>query len=440
LGSDRGILSRLWFELTSNTSLRGLLGSVPQKLLLFLLLGGVVRLWLSYSTGGFDVRCWFDSVKILSSSNFFSFYRLAYPKPAEYEYPPIWMLLLTLVALGYRMGWYTSELSPTFRFLVKLPIIVCDLAVALVIFLQVRRWVSDEDRALISAVAWLFNPFVIYVSSIQGMFDSICVLFLLLTVYTVEKRSFLRSGLWFSLALLTKQYAYLAVLPLLAVFLKRRSLRGALLLFMTSALMFVIFSLPFLVESPLEYVASVSCASRLETSLCTRYQYFGGFFFSGIWYLLDKAFHLPSGAFYLYKPAIISSMFLLTALCYLNGERLTALTDALLGSNMVFTLVGLMINSQYLVFPMAFSAVDIGIHRRCYIWFMPELILSTYFPLRGMDYAPLGRRIYGLLVSVTMVSWTITHLTAVFMRPTRMALHSLLAGLSRSMARKKNIP
>lgn len=389
----------------------------------------MLRLWLSYSTGGFDIRCWFDSVKILSSSNFSEFYAFAYPRPAEYEYPPIWMLILSLVGSGYRLGWYASELSPVFRFLVKFPIIVSDILVSLVIFLQIRRWTEDEVSALVSAVVWLFNPFVIYVSSIQGMFDSICVLFLLLTVYALERDSFIKGGLWFGLALLTKQYAYLVVLPLCVVLLKRRVFRGAFLFLVTSASLFLVFSLPFLMGSPSEYIASIGAASRLETSLCTRYQHYEGFFFSGIWYLLDKALHLPSETFYFYKPVLASSMVLFTALCYLCGEHETALGDVLLGSNMVFTLVGLMINSQYLIFPMAFSAVNIGIHRRNYAWFIPEVILSTYFPLRNLDYVPIGVKTYGLVIAITMVGWTLMHLVTVCSRSNLTILRSQLRGV-----------
>ena len=402
---------------------RALRDFFPRELLLFLLLGGIVRLWISHSTGGFDVRCWFDAVKILSSSDIKEFYSLAYPKPAEYEYPPVWMLILNLVSLGYRAGLYTSELSPVFRSLVKLPMIVSDVFVSLVVFLQVRRWTSDDDRALVSTVVWLFNPFVIYVSSIQGMFDSICILFLLLAVYSLDEDKFFQGGIWFGLALLTKQYAYFAIFPLIAVLLKRRTLHGASIFFGTSGVLFLTFSIPFLIHSPSEYVASVGAASRLESSLCTRYQNFEGFFFTGLWYLLDKTFHLPSDAFYYYKPALFLSMLLFTALCYLHGDRRTAFNDVLLGSNMVFTLVGLMINSQYLIFPMAFSAVDVGIHQRSYRWFLPELILSTYFPLRNLDYAPIGLRTYGLVVSITMIAWTLTHLTALCLRSASAALH-----------------
>ncbi len=417
---------------------QGFLDSFPRELLLFSLFGGMLRLWLSYSTGGFDVRCWFDAVKILSTSNFLEFYRLAYPKPAEYEYPPVWMFLLTLVMAGYRLGWYGSELSPAFRFLVKFPIIISDILVGLVIFLQVRKWASDERKAVFSSMVWLFNPFVIYVSSIQGMFDSICVLFLLLTVYALERDRFLLGGAWFGLALLTKQYAYLALFPLLAVLFRRRLYRGILLFSTTSTLLFAGFSLPFFLVTPSEYLASITIASRLETSLCTRYQHFTGFFFAGIWYLLDKSFHIPSDAFYFYKPVTAFSMLLFIALCYLHGKRPTALSDALLGSNMVFTLVGLMINSQYLVFPMAFSSVDIGIHGRGYAWLVPELVLSTYFPLRDFDFEPIGLKTYGLLVSVTMVGWSLLHLAGVWLKPTLMSLCSLRAGQLRSKIRNED--
>jgi hypothetical protein len=393
------------------------LNLIPKRLLFFLFLGGMLRIWLSYSTGGFDIRCWFDSVKILSSSNFLEFYRFAYPKPAEYEYPPVWMLILRIVGSGYQLGWYSSELSPVFRFLVKFPIIVSDMLVSLVIFLQIKRWTSDEVSALVPAIIWFFNPFVIYVSSIQGMFDSICVLFLLLTVYSLEEDSYVKGGLWFGLALLTKQYAYLAVPPLFAVFLKRRVFRKASHFLAASASLFFVFSLPFLVGSPSEYIASISMASRLETSLATRYQHYEGFFFSGLWYLLDKAFHLPSETFYLYKPSIVFSMFLFTSLCYVHGNRETILSNVLLGSNMVFTLVGLMINSQYLIFPMAFSAVDIGVHKRSYAWFIPEAILSTYFPFRTLDYVPIGVKTYGLVVAFVMVFWALTHLLVICLTP-----------------------
>lgn len=410
---------------------------MPRVLLVFLLLGAIFRIWLSYSTGGTDVRFWFEDVRVLSSSNLLEFYKYAaYPKPAQYAYPPVWMLILNLVATGYKMGWYTSELSPVFRILVKLPVIVSDILVSVLIFLRSKQCSSDESRALLSAVAWLFNPFVIYVSSMQGMFDSICIFFLLLSVYLLEKDRFFLGGIWFGLAMLTKQYAYLPFLPLILVLLKRGRYRGAIMFSIASSLLFAVFSLPFLVTTPSQYIASITVASRLETSLPTRYQRFDGFFFSGIWYLLDKASHLSSDAFYSYKPALLCSMLLLMVLCYLQGSQETALSDALLGSSMVFTSVGLMINSQYLVMPMAFSAVDIGIHRRNYTWFLPETILATYFPLRNQGYAPIGRNIYGLLVSITMVGWTLTHLGAIYLKSISAALGVLSGGQSNSIIRK----
>lgn len=151
-------------------------------------------------------------------------------------YPPIWGYVISVMAplldlfgctpleevvdpastIGYAVGdgWIPS---PAATFIIKLPIIICDVLCGLFIHSIVRRITDDERKALVSAALWTFCPLTIYVTAIQGQFDSIQILMVLLAVWSYQNGSYFETGAFAALSVLTKPFSALIILPLLAL-------------------------------------------------------------------------------------------------------------------------------------------------------------------------------------------------------------------------------
>jgi Gpi18-like mannosyltransferase len=126
---------------------------------------------------------------------------------AAVGYLPFWPLLLagiyklySLVGFGDRFVYY---------FLIKQPIIICDVLVAYCLYRYAER--RGSERASFAMKVWLFSPFNIIVSAIWGMFDSIAVLFILLAL-TVRPGAY--RGLLAGLATFAKSIPVIFAIPL----------------------------------------------------------------------------------------------------------------------------------------------------------------------------------------------------------------------------------
>ena len=126
---------------------------VQKKLLLILLLGFVSRLIPSaFYAHPWDMYIWLKSGELgLNDLNIYKFSNpVDYPW-GFYAYPPGWLYWLVLVS---SMGG-----SINFKiFMIKLPIITADIAVAVVLYHLARMLGLDEKRSLITIGVWLFNP------------------------------------------------------------------------------------------------------------------------------------------------------------------------------------------------------------------------------------------------------------------------------------------
>ncbi len=144
-----------------------------------------------------------------------------WPYNWPYVYGPIWIYALGILRLiapqpvkhFYIHSHYYVFAPITWIVAVKSILIVTDLVVGLLILYVIYRWRGFRAGFLASA-AYLLNPVTIYVSSIYGMFDSLVALFLVSSLVLYELRDSV-SGILSSLAILTKQVATPATLPLI---------------------------------------------------------------------------------------------------------------------------------------------------------------------------------------------------------------------------------
>ena len=116
--------------------------------------------------------------------------------------------------------------SPEALFLLKFPLLLCDAAVALLVFHGVRRLGSGDRAATFAAAAWFLNPLVIWASAVHGEVDTLAAFFVLASVFALERRYAFLAGVFLGLGAFAKLYPLILV-PLAATLLALDAARGS---------------------------------------------------------------------------------------------------------------------------------------------------------------------------------------------------------------------
>ncbi len=132
-------------------------------------------------------------------------------------YPPLWGLVL---GSAYRLY---SILSPNNIYLyiltLKLPIIVGDIVVSIVLYKIIEREVNTDIASKVF-LFYQFCPFIIIAGVVWGMFDMLVFLFSIISAYTLFSRSDL-SAVSLSIATSLKPYVIILI-PLYAIFIIKK--------------------------------------------------------------------------------------------------------------------------------------------------------------------------------------------------------------------------
>ncbi|MEM3714969.1 MAG: hypothetical protein QXF82_08490 [Nitrososphaeria archaeon] len=109
---------------------------------------------------------------------------------------------------------------PFLDLLIKTPIIFSDILIAILLY-KIVKSISNEKNAEYASLAWLLNPYVIWMSSVWGMFDSIPTLFILLSTYYLLQGKIYKSALTISIATLYKLYP-LILIPINTIIISKK--------------------------------------------------------------------------------------------------------------------------------------------------------------------------------------------------------------------------
>lgn len=186
-------------------------GLVLSKLKLFIFFAFLLRIFLSFwGTYEPDFYTFIAWSFRLTSSSLSDFYK-------EWcDYLPGYLYVLYFLASLKRFfGFLPDEI------VYKFPAIVSDLLVGFLIYKIVWRFKRNERLALLSLVAYLFNPAVFANSALWGQIDSLTILFPLLSLFTFEI-SLPLSSVFLSIGALVKPQAAISLVPLLFLFWKKR--------------------------------------------------------------------------------------------------------------------------------------------------------------------------------------------------------------------------
>ena len=168
-----------------------------------------------------------------------------------YAYPPTWLYWLILTT-------FIGKLYPNLNFhvfMIKLPIIISDILAGILVYRIAAKLGFDEKKSLLIMGIWLFNPITYFMSSIWGMFDSIAVLFMLISIKNIIDEKYIRSAIAAGIGIAVKILPALILLPTLVHLLKsgKLDLRNFIMkIILPAVVVFLIISTPFL-TTPIEY-------------------------------------------------------------------------------------------------------------------------------------------------------------------------------------------
>jgi len=204
---------------------------MSRPLVKILIIGLVIRIILMpLLTYGYDVSFWTATIQNIQAGH--GLYGVD-----GYWYTPVWGYILGGMsyvmnlfgvadyghmfdaALGLQdIQWfnYTAIVtSLTFNFIVKIPIVIADVLTGYVIYKLILAKTEDEKKATYGFALWFLCPIVIYTSAVHGMFDSIAVLFMMFSVYSLYKGRPFTAGAALSVAVLTKVFPVYVIFALI---------------------------------------------------------------------------------------------------------------------------------------------------------------------------------------------------------------------------------
>lgn len=187
---------------------------------------------------------------ILQKGDYFTFW-----SSTVYNYPPIWAGILVVIQLFFNppLNWK----DPYFIIVTKALIVAANAITAILLYCFLKH--RNKNRtALLASCLLLWNPHVIFVGAIHGMFDSIAILFLFGSLLLTEGGDFDKGALMAGLAISTKQYTVL-VLPFLAdAIYRRRGFREAIRFFTIAVSVLLVVSIPPLIYDAGAYIDALT--------------------------------------------------------------------------------------------------------------------------------------------------------------------------------------
>jgi len=186
------------------------------------ILGLVIRYSLGlYTSWSNDVEIWYwIGMSILHGTGLY--------ERMGFFYPPVWGYILgffikvaaffidpkdfavevpALRELSLITGMINTTItSPLFNVVFKTPLFISDLLIGLTLYKFIYDTTQDIRKAKKAFIMWFFNPLVIAVSAMHGMFDTIAVFFALLSMIFVYKGKYFLGGSAWMLGILTKIY------------------------------------------------------------------------------------------------------------------------------------------------------------------------------------------------------------------------------------------
>ena len=157
-----------------------------------------VRILLAALTKGYtgDISCWSAWGKRMETIGASGFYT------ADYfcDYPPGYLYILGLIA---RLTTILSVPEAGYPFFYKLPGLLCDMGIAMLLFWTAGKSLCKKDAFFLSVLS-LITPIFWYDSAVWGQIESVLLLLLLLAMVKLQQKKYVSGVLLYVLAVLIK--------------------------------------------------------------------------------------------------------------------------------------------------------------------------------------------------------------------------------------------
>jgi len=179
----------------------------------------ILRVWIGLTAQGYEndmntFIAWGQRVVDVGPGKF-------YEKGYFADYPPGYLYVLYLLSLIRGVfGFVHGSAGESLLF--KLPAIISDLVLGYLIYTVGRKKIGP-GLAFGAMLLFLFNPAVLINSAAWGQADSFFLIFLLLSIRGAADKSFVRSAVWFALAVLIKPQALIFTPVLIFAFYHHRA-------------------------------------------------------------------------------------------------------------------------------------------------------------------------------------------------------------------------
>lgn len=177
-------------------------------LAILLAIGLALRAVLSYATGYQADLKWFASwLAIVTNTGLEGIY-----SNSDVNYPPLFIFVLRLMGELWQQIDATFAKSDNFFAFLRLPAVLADVGIALLLHSEVRR-LAGRGWALAAAAMYFLNPAVFYVTAIWGQVDSIHTMFVLAALVATNRHRFAFAGFFAAVSVAMKLQS-IAFLPL----------------------------------------------------------------------------------------------------------------------------------------------------------------------------------------------------------------------------------
>lgn len=206
-----------------------------RKFWTILLIGLILRIFLSASTYHPDIRTFQFSGQLISSGNIFNLYDYLGNFPSDHffvrnfeiNYPPLIYLLhglsISIFSLIFGSAFFgnlvflnayeVNIVTNLVLLFLKLPYFIFDILAAV----YISKLFDSEKAKFIAFIAWIFNPLTLYSTFMMGQFDIIPTFFIILSLFFLKLNQKNSAALALGLGIAFKVYP-LFLLIVLALF------------------------------------------------------------------------------------------------------------------------------------------------------------------------------------------------------------------------------
>ena len=205
--------------------------------------------------------------------------------------------------------------DPSFYYFLKVPAIICEVILGYLSYQIISK--HSRQLALWASAFVMFNPVLIFDSSVWGQVDSVLTLPMLLAVYLLDRGKYVSSAVSLAIAFLVKPQA-IAIFPVFGLyFLKNFSVKNIILSTFYFLLSTLLLSWPFFPNNPV--LGLVDMLSRMSADYpfnsVNSFNLWGVF---GLW--IKDLTTFTSLSYQLWGVILFITFWLLTSLFYLKRK------------------------------------------------------------------------------------------------------------------------